>query len=719
MKQKTKFALSLLSACISSQLWADSLELGEVEVISTATRTEQSVDGVAASVIVINAEQINAMGAQTVKDIFNNTPGLTIQYGTFPAASAVSKSSISIRGVGATGSLWLLDGRRLAGEVKNPYDMDRIPASSIERIEIVKGPMSALYGADAVGGVINIITKKPVAGEVEGDVSLSYGSNTDGDAASTNVTAGIRGGSEKIRVTLNLSHLETDPYTEDEETTTTLGGPPTPPPPLAGVESNYEVPVSYREDSTVDTVAARVEFDASESITLGLEANLFEEEREGTYRASFHPTGFSPAPGQFIPAFDVPVRSRDDNERQDFGFDVKTEVNDNLNVDARIYRSKYEKRNDTTMTEFADFAYPSEAASSASGMNANVTVDAVEVNANWAANDKHLISAGLEVRDEEREATVFSQDPGLDTRRVDYRALYVQDQWDIRDDLYLVLGGRYDEYHQDGYVDALNNRHDAHDDSESTFRIGMVKNLDDAANLRVNLAQGYRVPDIRELFIQKRTPAGYQLGAQTIDPTLNKQAFDLNPESTTSFEIGISGNLTSLRYDVALFRNDIKDRIQQVSVDFNNDNRDDYFTFENVSEATTQGIEASLIYQFTSTLNTTFSWTELRTENEDTGKDLEFNPERQISVRADWQASERMNLITSINHVGEQFFLENGDDKETDAFTLVNVTANYIIEGDWKWRLFGGVNNIFDEEVDKRIGSNPGPYVFLGANVSF
>ncbi|MBV2122901.1 MAG: TonB-dependent receptor [Candidatus Thiodiazotropha sp. (ex Ctena orbiculata)] len=716
MIKQTHFPLYLLGMTFSAQIWADSIELNEVEVISTATRTEQAVDGVAASVIVIDAEQIAKMGAQTIKDVFSNTPGLTIQYGTFPAASAVSKSSISIRGVGATGSLWLIDGRRIAGEVRNPYDMDRIPAASIERIEIVKGPMSALYGADAVGGVINIITKKPAAGEVHGDLGLSYGSNTDGEADSSDFNAAIRGGGEQFRVTLNYTHHETDPYVEKEQTTTRLGVPAAPPP-LSGVQSSYQVPVTYREDSTIDTVTARVEFDLAKSTTLGFEANLFEEEREGIYRASFHPTGFSPAPGRFVPAFDVPVRSQDDNERTDLGLDIESALTEDLNLNARLYRSKYEKRNQTTMTEFADFAYPSEAASSASGMSANVTVDALELNANWSVAD-HLISAGLEVRDEEREGTVFSQSPDFDTRKVDYKAFYLQDQWDIRDDLYLVLGGRYDAYHQDGYVDALNIKHDDNDDSESTYRIGMVHNLDAGANLRVNLAQGYRVPDIRELFIQKRTPAGYQLGAQTIDPSVGKQSFDLEPENTTSFEIGLAGRLAAVQYDLALFHNDIEDRIQQVSVDFNGDSQDDYFTFVNVNEATTQGMEATLSYRVSPALETSFSWIELRTENEDTGKDLQFNPDRQISLSADWQATQRINLLASINHIGEQFYIEDGNDENTNAYTLVNLTVNYQVTGEPGWKLFGGVKNLFDEEVDKRIGSDPGTFLFVGGSVS-
>ncbi|MBW2187010.1 MAG: TonB-dependent receptor plug domain-containing protein, partial [Deltaproteobacteria bacterium] len=148
----------LIFACCTCPAWA-SLDTSSETMTVTATKSAKNIDGVTASIVVISEAEIRALGADSLKDIFESTPGLTVQYGTFPAASAKSKSSISIRGLGATGTLFLLDGRRLAGEVKNPYDMERIPASIIERIEIIKGPMSVLYGADAMGGVVNIITK--------------------------------------------------------------------------------------------------------------------------------------------------------------------------------------------------------------------------------------------------------------------------------------------------------------------------------------------------------------------------------------------------------------------------------------------------------------------------------------------------------------------------------------------------------------------------------
>ncbi len=172
---KRNILLSSIAAFVLTNSAIANTNLGEV-LVTTATKTQKSIDGVTASVIVVSQEEIEKMGAESLKDVINKTAGLTVQYGTFPSASAKSKSSISIRGMSANGTLFLIDGRRLAGEVKNPYDLDRIAASSIERIEIVKGPMSSLYGADATGGIINIITKKPTD-TPEIDINIRYGQN--------------------------------------------------------------------------------------------------------------------------------------------------------------------------------------------------------------------------------------------------------------------------------------------------------------------------------------------------------------------------------------------------------------------------------------------------------------------------------------------------------------------------------------------------------------
>lgn len=708
----------VLAAVWSFPVIADEVfEMDSVEVVSTATRTTQPIKGVSASVQVISQQDIEKGGAQTLKDVFNNTPGLTLQYGTFPSASAASKSSVSLRGVGATGTLWLLDGRRLAGEVKNPYDMDRIPASSIERIEIVKGPMSALYGADAVGGVINIITKKPKDGETHGEASISHGSNTDGDGANSNASASIRGGKGKVRYSLNASHQTSDPYTETEATKTTLGATPTPPR-LAGVKGSYDVPVTYREAATVNTLGGRVELDVSDKTTVGLEANWFDEEREGIYRSSFHPTGFSPAPGRQVPAYDVPTRSRDNNTRTDVALDVKHEASEALQLTGRLYQSDYEKRNRTTITEFADFAYASEDASSASGMDADVKIKVLETGATWySPDDAHVVTGGLELRDEDRRATVFTQSNDMTPRGVSSKAAFVQDEWNATDTLKLTLGGRYDEYTQDAYTDAAGRARDEQKDSKSTFRVGANKALGENLNLRASAAQGYRVPDIRELYIQKQTPAGVQLGAATIDATRGKTAYDLKPESTNTFEVGVNGKRGKLDYDVAVFHNDIKDRIEQVQVGTTPATA--YYTFQNLSKAKTQGVETNLKYAFNDKVKGKLAWSEIDTENQQTGKPLEFTPERTVAVGVDWQANTRLNVGADVSHTGKQFYTEGGVDKFTDSLNMLNVNGTYALDSKKGWEVFGGIRNLTDEKVEKKLGSDPGRFVTVGLRTNF
>ncbi len=120
-----------------------------------------------------------------------------MQYGRFAHPSSKSKSSISIRGMGGNGTLLLIDGRRLGGETESPYEMDRIPADMIERIEIVKGPMSTLYGSDALGGVINIITKKTEETFLLG-LDLGGGMNDQGDNGTSKASVNARGRAGKL-----------------------------------------------------------------------------------------------------------------------------------------------------------------------------------------------------------------------------------------------------------------------------------------------------------------------------------------------------------------------------------------------------------------------------------------------------------------------------------------------------------------------------------------
>ena len=149
----------LLASLLSNGISTAVADMQMNEVIVTATKTEQKPEDVTQSVTVITADDIKKSGATNVGDILSTTPGATVtNYGPLGALQ-----SIELRGSSYQQVLVLLNGMRLNSGSAGGFDLSELPVSldSIERIEIVRGPASALYGSDAMGGVINIITKKP------------------------------------------------------------------------------------------------------------------------------------------------------------------------------------------------------------------------------------------------------------------------------------------------------------------------------------------------------------------------------------------------------------------------------------------------------------------------------------------------------------------------------------------------------------------------------
>jgi len=142
-------------------------------VIVSAARTEQSALTTPASITVITRDEIATSGARYVADILRGRGGIQI----FDSIGDASRSSVGMRGFGETANantLVLIDGRRLNNSDIAPPDLNNIALDDIERIEIVQGSAGVLFGDQAVGGVINIITSKP--GELRQSIKLTAGS---------------------------------------------------------------------------------------------------------------------------------------------------------------------------------------------------------------------------------------------------------------------------------------------------------------------------------------------------------------------------------------------------------------------------------------------------------------------------------------------------------------------------------------------------------------
>jgi outer membrane cobalamin receptor len=169
----------LLASLLSIGISTARADVQMNEVVVTATKTEQKPQDLTQSVTVITADEIEKSGATNVGEVISTTAGATVtDYGPLGALQ-----SLELRGSTYQQVLVLLDGMRLNSASAGGYDLSELPVAldSIERIEIVRGPASALYGSDAMGGVVNIITKKPT----KQAITLTGAHGSDGYALSS------------------------------------------------------------------------------------------------------------------------------------------------------------------------------------------------------------------------------------------------------------------------------------------------------------------------------------------------------------------------------------------------------------------------------------------------------------------------------------------------------------------------------------------------------
>ncbi len=211
--------------------------LGEADrIVVTATRTEQKVEDVASSVTVVTESDIEETQAKTACDALRNVPGLSVVQ-TGPVGGIVS---VFMRGAKSQHTLVMVDGI----EVSDPMSPGRgvnpanVTVDNIDRIEVIRGPQSTLYGSDAIGGVINIITKKGT-GKPSHFVSFEGGSY--------NTFKGVAGSSGKAGIT------------SYSFTASAFG--------TGGISAIEEAAVTDPEKDgyTNTTVSARLDFDPSES----------------------------------------------------------------------------------------------------------------------------------------------------------------------------------------------------------------------------------------------------------------------------------------------------------------------------------------------------------------------------------------------------------------------------------------------------------------------
>lgn len=202
------FLIPLCGIAQQNELKSDSISTKQLnEVMLSATRTNRQLSSIPLPAQIISSKQIKQSGSLRLSDILNEQTGLI----TVPDFGG--GEGIQMQGLDAQYTLILIDGMPFVGRLAGTFDLNRITVNNIKQIEIVKGPSSSLYGSEAIGGVINIITYNAKNEKLIGDVNFRYGSF---NAKDSNLNFSF--GSKKWCISSGVNSFMTDGYDLDKTT---------------------------------------------------------------------------------------------------------------------------------------------------------------------------------------------------------------------------------------------------------------------------------------------------------------------------------------------------------------------------------------------------------------------------------------------------------------------------------------------------------------------
>jgi len=474
------------------------IEVGEVVV--TATRRERNLKNVPITVQVITAEEIQKSQAPDFQSFLEN------EFSGINFTNEGGMPNINMMGFGGKYVLFLMDGERMAGETFDNIDYDRIDLENIERIEVIKGASSSLYGSNALGGVINIITKdaqKPL------ELSANYLYNTQEDHK-TNLSVGTkqRWGSVRVPVFYNFRQ----PYIiVDKEPLKTYKN---------GVPHYSQMGELNVAGFTNYGASPKLTFDLSPKWNLSLAPSYYFSERNAGTQSS------------------KKLRDRYYNYSGALKSDYKITDSKTLSLSAAYDR--YDKYKYYVLLNEKDKSYEN-------------SILRVGGQYNQSIKEKHSLVAGAEVNSDELLSFRFTNTGEEAKKNAQNYALFTQQEWALSEDFTLVTGVRMD-YHSlfQQYL---------------TYRLsGMFKI--DAFTLRGGYASGFRSPTLKELYTNWFHPwgGGFQImGNKKLTPeTSHNTTFSVD-FNAKKWNITAITQFSKVKDKIALYWSRSKDTIRYVN----------------------------------------------------------------------------------------------------------------------------------------------------------
>ncbi|WP_421730153.1 TonB-dependent receptor domain-containing protein [Brevundimonas sp.] len=663
----------ILSLTFAGAASAQTAEVASVaDVVVTAAGFEQRIAQAPASISVIARDEIEEIRATSIAEILNTVEGVD----TGAAVGKTGGQTINIRGLGSDYTLVLIDGRRqnTSGSVTpNGFGETSTsflpPVSAIERVEVVRGPVATLYGSDAIGGVVNIITRK--VGDVwSGSVSSNYTLQGDSDFGDFWGANGYASGplvADLLGLAVRGSYAERD-----------------------------QASLTYRDvnGDEVDVTGFGRSATSYEIWNLGARLNL------------------TPSPDHDL-WLDVDTSSQwYDNAEGQMGTNTTAggyadflEFNREQYLLAHNWTLPFGALESTlsrNTTETLGRIIPVGVPGAGGPRQLETTTDLFETKlySQWR---NHTFTVGGQYIDAE-------MTDGVATGNFTFEqwALFVEDEWRFTDTLALTLGVRYDDHSDFG--------------DQVSPRAYLVWNATPAWTLKGGMSAGYKTPRLEQL-----TPGINGFGRQGTLPLIGTPT--LTPETSIASEVGVYfDNGGPIRANLTLFRNDFEDKIATgvpianctFGLDQAQYDAGGYSTTGcadvgfwpgvptfgqsiNVDEVLTQGVEAAGRWRIADDWSLSGNYTYTETEQKSGAQQglplSDAPPEHMVNAQLRWQATDRLTAWVRGEYRSERY---RGDAAiraavgDYEAYSLFHLGGAYDVSD--RVTVNATIYNLFDQD---------------------
>lgn len=590
------------------------------------------------------AVKTEALSAKEIQESHHNSLSEAIT--EIPGVSQVNVDRRSaaktalIQGFGENSVLVMIDGTPVSQNSAFGFDLSQISTENIEKVEVIKGGASALYGSQAIGGVINIVTKKPKnATQYLLDASSGLATSAQ-DAKTNNIKALYSGRENGVGHKLTFSVREQDNFDLDPNSIAKDGAT------IKNLNGSLYLDKKFgRNTIAVNYIYLNGEVSSENSKPFGSSVfgKIINETKTDTHN--------------------VKLSLLNKKSTNSFKTSVSFErINDNLNL------------NDNPLTDFKE-------------MDKKTQYDAyrAELNYDTVINDIHAITAGLLYKQDlvnqntrsQQTQEVVVEHKDIDNKRVQSIEAFVQDNI-VLDSFEISPGVRIQE------------------DSATNFSVAPKLSLSYYTDLTNTISSktwftigtGHRSPSIKERY--------FTLDHSSVGNYIVQGNENLLPEKSISLQLGDEltfGKKATVHAN--LFYNQIKNLIETTEIESQTSTR--IFSYENINEVTSQGIEFSSTLNLNSSNRLKLNYTYTETKDTKTNLHLVNRPFYIWKVGHRYSPTEKLKFISSFNYIGKKYLDVDNTDVLPD-YTTTDIKANYSYKKNVD--LYMGIKNVFNTVKD-------------------